>query len=164
VLLAPIAGHWVFNFEKTVDALQAAGAPKHEIQRLREQHAQNPRLSRLHADMVVSGNQAVCSGVPSAEYDFFGMHNHDGKVCGKAWHHEDRHDPGDMSKCYVRMAIVENRLQLEVKMSEGSPDLNDPDLVSSPPVDLDSAAKCDADKPAGGQWTPWITYVFTRPR
>ena len=60
-----------------------------------------------------------------------------------------------MSKCYVRMTTVENRLLLGVKMSENSPDLNDPDLVSSPPVDIDSAAKCDAEKPAAGTWTPW---------
>jgi hypothetical protein len=168
-LLAPFAGSWVFDFDKTIQAQEARGAPKQDIERLRKQHEQNPELGKLHADMALAGSQALCAGVPSAEYDFFGMHQHDGKVCGKAWHHEDRHDPGDMSKCYVRMAMAEDRLLMEVKMSERSPDLNDPDLASnlgekgnSPPVDIDSAAKCDADKPAVGAWTPWMIYVFTR--
>jgi hypothetical protein len=170
-LLAPFAGTWVFDFDKTTDAHQAAGASKEEIERLRKMYAQDPRLGRLHADLVITGNQAVGSGIPSEEYDFFAIHQHGNKVCGKAWHHEDRNDPGDMTKCYVRMAKVENRLQLEVRMSGGSSDLSDPDIAallaqnpSPPPVDLDTSAKCDADKPASGQWTPWLIYVFTRSR
>jgi hypothetical protein len=134
-------------------------------------YAQDPRSGRLHADLAITGNQAAGSGTPSEEYDFFAVHQHGNKVCGKAWHHEDRYDPGDMTKCFVRMAMVENRLQLEVRMSGRSSDLSDPDLAallaqnpSSPPVDIDTSAKCDADKPATGQWTPWITYVFTRSR
>jgi hypothetical protein len=75
--------------------------------------------------------------------------------------HEDRNDPGDMSKCYVRPSLVDHRLHLEVRMG-GEPDLNDPELQSSPQVDIDSAERCDADKPARGEWTPWITYVFAR--
>jgi hypothetical protein len=120
---------------------------------------------------VITGNQAVGSGIPSEEYDFFAIHQHGNKVRGKAWHHEDRSDPGDMTKCYVRMAMVVNRLQLEVRTSGRSPDLSDPDMAallaqnqSSPPVDLDTSAKCDADKPANGQWTPWTIAVFTRSR
>jgi hypothetical protein len=170
-LLAPFAGTWVFDFDKTIDAQQAAGASKEEIERLRKMYAQDPRLGRLHADLVITGNQAAGSGIPSEAYDFFAIHQHGNKVCGKAWHHEDRYDPGDMTKCYFRMAMVENRLQLEVRMSGRSSDLSDPDLAallarnpSSPPVDLDTSAKCDADKPASGQWTPWLIYVFTRSR
>jgi hypothetical protein len=162
VILAPYAGRWLFDFEKTAAALLASGAPKAEIERMRTMYAQNPKLRKLHGDMVVSGNQAVCSGMPSAQYDFFAMHDHGGKACGKAWHHEDRHDPGDMSKCYARLAIVDNRLELRVRMAEDSPQLDDPELESSPRVDLDSAAHCDADQPARGTWTPWIVYVFTR--
>jgi hypothetical protein len=163
-VLAPYAGTWAFDFDKTIDAQLASGAPKAEIDQMRKMYEQNPQHRKLHGDIVLAGNQAVCSGVPSAEYDFFNMHVHDGKACGKAWHHEDRHDPGDMSECYVRMKIVENRLVMEVKMSEQSPDLNDSDLASSPPVDLDSAARCDAEKPAKGDWSPWIVYVFNRSR
>ena len=65
----------------------------------------------MHNDMKISGNcAAVRSGVPSAEYRLFATHEHGGKVCGKAWHHEDRFDPGDMSKCYVRLSIIDNRM------------------------------------------------------
>ena len=170
-LLAPFAGTWVFDFDKTVDAQQEAGTTKDEIDRLRKMHAQDPRSGRLHADLVINGNQAVGSGIPSEAYDFFAVHQHGSKVCGKAWHHEDRYDPGDVTKCYFRMAMVEDRLQLEVRMSGRSSDLGDPDLAalvaqnpSSPPVDIDTSAKCDAEKPASGQWTPWLIYVFTRSR
>jgi hypothetical protein len=168
-LLAPFAGTWVFDFDKTIDAQQTAGATKDEIERLRKMYAQDPQFRRLYADLVITGNQAVGSGIPSEEYDFFAMHQHGNKVCGKAWHHEDRNDPGDMTKCYIRMAMVENRLQLEVRILGQSPDLSDPDMAaltaqnpSSPPVDLDTSAKCDADKPATGEWTPWTISVFTR--
>ena len=170
-LLAPFAGTWVFDFDKTIDAQQAAGTSKEEIERLRKMYAQDPQFRKLYADLVITGNQAVGSGIPSDEYDFFAIHQHGNKVCGKAWHHEDRNDPGDMTKCYVRMAMVENRLQLEVRTLGRSPNLSDPEMAallaqnpSSPPVDLDTSARCDADKPAGGEWTPWTISVFTRSR
>ena len=60
-----------------------------------------------------------------------------------------------MSKCYVRLSIIDNRLQFEVKMLEDSPDSADPDLNPSPPIDLESPAKCDAEKPVpddSGRW------------
>jgi hypothetical protein len=170
-LLAPFAGTWAFDFDKTVDAQRAAGVTKEEIERLRKMYAQDPQFRKLYADLVITGNQAVGSGIPSEEYDFFAIHQHGNKVCSKAWHHEDRHDPGDMTKCYVRMAKVENQLQLEVRTLGRSPDPSDPDMAallaqnpSSPPVDLDTSAKCDADKPAAGEWTPWTISVFKRSR
>jgi hypothetical protein len=161
-LLAPFSGGWAFDFEKTLAAQKAAGVSEENIERLRKLYAENPQLGRMHPDMTIKGNEAVCSGMPAAEYRFFAVHEHDGKVCGKAWHHEDRFDPGDMSKCYVRLQIVEGRLHFAVKMKEGLPELNDPDLRSSPPVDLDSSANCDADKPPGADWSDWSTSVFTR--
>ena len=90
------------------------------------------------------------------------MHQHNGKICGKAWHHEDRFDPGDMSKCFVRLSIIDNRLQFEIKMLEDSLDPADPDLNPSPPIDLESAAKCDAEKPVPGDSSRWSTFIFTR--
>jgi len=60
------------------------------------------------------------------EYDLFALHQHDQIVCGKAWHHEDPGDPGDMSKAWVRLESVEYELHLHVKMGD-SPDLADPD-------------------------------------
>ena len=63
-----------------------------------------------------------------------------------------------MSKCYVHMSTIDNRLHFEVKMS-GSPDLDDPDLQTDSPAEAGSAAQCDAENPAKGEWSPWITYV-----
>jgi hypothetical protein len=163
-MFAPFAGDWVFDFEQTLAAQKSAGASDQELEMLRKQHAQNPRVFDTHHDVTISGNEAVGSGVPSAEYRFFGMHKHGGKICGKAWHHEDRYDPGDMSKCYVRLWIADDRLHLEVRMGGEGPELDDPELRSSPAIEIDSADRCDADKPAHGQWSPWTHYVFTRRR
>lgn len=77
-------------------------------------------------------------------------------------HHEDRHDPGDMSKCYVRLANNDGRLYFSVRMQEGLPDLNDPDLLAAAPVGVGSVESCDADAPAGDQWSEWTTFVFHR--
>ena len=161
-LLAPFAGEWVLDLGKTLDAQKAGGATDEDVERLRKLHAENPQLPKLHPDMTIMGNVAVCSGTPSAEYRFFAMHQHGEKVCGKAWHHEDRFDPGDMSKCYVRLAIADNRLYLEVRMKEALSELSDPDLQPSPPTEHGSAAACDADSPPGDDWSEWTTYVFAR--
>jgi hypothetical protein len=100
----------------------------------------------------------VGSGLVQSEYDFFAMHRHGSTLCGKAWHHEDRFDPGDMSKCHVRLAIVDGALHLDVAMAEGLPDPQDPDLRGDPPVTGDPSA-CEAGKlPSKG----WTTSVFTR--
>jgi hypothetical protein len=160
--LAPFAGDWVFDFEKTLDARKAAGAMDDEIEKLRKLYADNPQFGKMHPDMAITGNEAVCSGMPSAEYRFFAMHEHDGTVCGKAWHHEDRFDPGDMSKCYVRLSVQDNYLHFEMKMKEGLPDLSDPDLLSTPPAEGGSAGECDADKPAGKDWGEWTSFVFAK--
>ena len=161
-LLSPFAGQWAFDFEKTLDAQKAAGATDKKIEKLRKLYARNPQFGKMHSDMTITGNEAVCSGLPPAEYWFFAMHEHDGKVCGKAWHHEDRFDPGDMSKCYVRLALKDDDLHFEMRMQEGLPDLNDPDLHSSAPAEGGSAAECDADNPAGKDWTEWTTFVFVK--
>ena len=115
----------------------------------------------MHPDLTIKGNVAVGNGLLSSEYRFFAMHKHDSTVCGKAWHHEDRNDPGDMSKCYVRLRIVGGDLHLEVNMLEGLPDLKDPDLLSNPPVEVDPS-KCDAGSAAARKPGDWATYVFSR--
>ena len=96
------------------------------------------------------------------EYRFFSMHEHDGKICGKAWHHEDRYDPGDMSKCYVRLWIENDELHFQFRMQALLPEMSDPDLTSSPPTEGGSAQTCDAERPAGDGWSNWATYVYTR--
>src|SRR5262249_4582265 len=126
-LLAPLAGRWDFDFEKTLDTQTAGGATAEQIDRLRKLYAGNPPLGKMHPDMTITGNEAVCTGTPTGEYRFFAMHQHDGKLCGKAWHHEDRFDPGDMSKCYVRLKLDVDRLVFELRMQEVM-DFNDPDL------------------------------------
>jgi|GEM_PF-2845721 len=161
-LLSPFAGAWAFDFDKTLAAQKAAGAPDEQVEKLRKLYSENPLLGKMHQDIKIRGNEAVGSGMPAVEYRFFAMHEHDGKVCGKAWHHEDRFDPGDMSKCYVRLVLKGNELSFEMRMQEGLPDLNDPDLRSLPPADAGSAAECDADNPPGKDWSEWTTFVFTR--
>jgi hypothetical protein len=163
-LLAPFAGDWVFDFERTLAAQKAAGATDEQIEKLRKLYAENPRFGKMHPDMTITGNVAVCAGFPAAEYRFFTMHEHDGKICGKAWHHEDRFDPGDMSKCYVRLKVSDNGLYFETRMKDGLPDPGDPDLRSTLPAEADSAATCDADSPAGKEWSEWTTFVFVKKR
>ncbi|HTI49850.1 MAG TPA: hypothetical protein VL475_02825 [Planctomycetaceae bacterium] len=161
-LMAPFAGAWTFDFDRTLDAQKAAGAVTDEqIRQLRQMYAANPALGKMHPDLTFDGNVAAGAGFPSSEYRFFGLHKHGEQVCEKAWHHEDRFDPGDMSKCYVRLSLVEGRLHLEVNMQDGLPDLNDPDLTSEPAVERD-ASQCDLEAKAGRKPEDWATYVFAR--
>lgn len=160
-LLAPLTGSWVRDVEKTLEAQKAAGAGEEQVAALREFYARSAEFGGMLSEMTITGNEAV--GKDGSEYRFFAMHQHDGKICGKAWHHEDRYDPGDMSKCYARMKLDGKVLYLEVKMKDGLPDLNDPDLgPSSLPAEGGSAATCDADTPAGSDWGEWTTTVFAR--
>lgn len=157
-LLSQFAGQWVFDFDKTLAAQKAAGMSDGQIAQLRKLYADNSVLGKMHPDLTIKGNVAIGPGIPSSEYRFFGMHNHGAKVCGKAWHHEDRLDPGDMSKCHVRLSVVDGDLHLEVNMLDGLPDPNDPDLLSTPAVESD-VSKCDAEKQSAADWA---TYVFSR--
>lgn len=161
VLMTPFAGEWAFEFDKTLAAQKTAGVSNQQIEQLRKFHADNPALGPMHPDLTFDGNVAVGAGLPSSEYRLFGLHQHGSKVCGKAWHHEDRHDPGDMSKCYVRLELVGGELHLEVNMLEDSPDLNDPDLASEPPTEAD-VAKCEVAAKVGNPAGDWSTFVFAR--
>ncbi len=160
-LMAPLAGKWTFALDKTLDAQKQAGATDEQIAMSRKFHESNPVFGKMHPDMTFEGDQAVGAGLLSSEYRFFGMHTHGSKLCGKAWHHEDRHDPGDMSKCHVRLEVVKGDLYMEVYMQDGLPDLDDPDLRSEPPTEGD-AAQCDIDTKASQKPRDWMTYVFTR--
>ena len=160
-LLAPFSGKWTCDFEKTLDAFRAAGVPEESINRSRKFHEENPQFGNIHPDLEITGDLAVCGSLLSSEYRFFAMHEHDGKICGKAWHHEDRYDPCDMSKCYIRLKLNGNDLQMDVKMQGRGPDLNDPDFNEQPP-EGGSAQECDAENPPGEDWDKWITYIFTR--
>lgn len=183
-MLEPFQGKWQFDFDRTLAAWEAAGVPEQQIENARKRKSQDPpklppelenalraagqnpeqhraAMRSLHADFTIDGHVALCSGLPQAEYRFFGLHDHDGFVCGKAWHHEDRHDPGDMSKCYVKLKLVGDELHFRVRMQESLPD-SDRDLTNSPPIVLDSSSGCDADHPSGTDWSEWETFVFVR--
>jgi hypothetical protein len=156
-LLAPFQGTWRFDVEQTLAARKAAGAPEDEIARLRKMYEARPELIPK-GDLVIRDNEALGFHRPSAEYRFFHLHRHaDGTVCGKAWHHEDRFDPGDMSKCHVRLAIIDGRLHFRSHMAEGLPDLNDPDLESPLPVELEDVEKCEAK--SGKDWDELMVFV-----
>jgi len=164
VLLAPFAGDWEIDFEKTLEVGKAAGMSDEHIQRTREMRAASPGFaSVMFPDLSFTGNIAVgdTSTLLEPEYRFFAMHEHDGKVCGKAWHHEDRFDPGDMSKRRVRLSIEDGLLYLEVKMWNPTVELDDPDFAKMSPPDGGSVEDCVADD-LGSDWTEWMTYVYTR--
>jgi hypothetical protein len=155
--LQPVQGGWRLDHEKTLAAWQAERVPAAEIAQAR---AVGPS-SRLHPDMTIVGDVAVLSGFPEGEYRFFALHPHDRWICGKAWHHEDRHDPGDMSKCYVRLEPKDGELRLSVRMEDAGAELDDPD-VSEMPTTAGSAAECQADAAPEPDWSPWATFVFVK--
>lgn len=161
-LLAPFAGQWTCDVERTLAGFKAAGATDENLEELRKAHHQNPQLGEIHPDLHIAGDVAVSPGPLSAEYRFFAMHQHSDKVCGNAWHHEDRFDPGDMTKCYVRLWVKDGLLYMDLRMQEASPELDDPELLSMPAPEGGTAAQCDADKPASSGWGEWTTYVFQR--
>ena len=59
---------------KNVRARRAAGATEKDIEELRKLGALHPQFGRMHPDMTITGNEAVCSGIPTAEYRFFAVH------------------------------------------------------------------------------------------
>jgi hypothetical protein len=154
-LLAPFAGRWIFDFDKTHSSVGNAGTADEAI-----------TLGDLHPDINITGDVVLYAddmfdGQISSEYRLFAMHQHGDKVCGKARFHEDRFDPGDMSKCYVRLTLNDDTLQMEIRMQDGWPADNDPDLSDSLAVESGSIEECDANNP-GTDWSDWMTYVFTR--
>lgn len=162
-LLDPFAGAWTCSVPATLAAREAAGVPAEETTRLREFLEKTPGVQLFHSDFTIRGNLAIGAGLPSSEYRFFSLHRHGPQVCGKAWHHEDRFNPGDMSKCYVRLELVDGRLHFRYRMQDGLIDLNDPDLKETLAV-VGDAAGCTADKPPGGDWSEWMLLVFDRKR
>jgi hypothetical protein len=66
-----------------------------------------------------------------------------------------------MSKCLVRLRLQGGELHLDVNMHEEQVDLNDPNLIGSPPIVMDSK-DCDAPDAKGSDRNGWSTYVFVR--
>ena len=185
-LLDPFQGRWKFDFERTMAVWKAQGVADRRIKSVRDFAEKNRTMeippdvarllksegrdpqewrdefTRLHSDLSIDGHVATGEGLLSEEYRFFGLHAHDGVVCGKAWHHEDRFDPGDMSKCYVRFRKTSDELHLDVFFGEESIEPDDPDLVGLPPLVLGPGGKCEAPQPRGSDVDEWTTYVFVR--
>lgn len=185
-ILEPFQGEWKFDQNRTLAQWQAEGIPEEEVVRIREMYGKlaesemppealkamqaagvdaaqvRKSLSTMHPDLTFQGHVAICSGFPSGEYRLFGIHKHGQEICGKAWHHEDRFDPGDMSKCYVKLAIEGDELRFGVRMQDGWPQDDDPDLRETLPILAESDSVCDAEESAGSDWGEWSTYVFVR--
>ncbi len=186
-MLEPFQGKWQFDQERTFAQWEAEGMSEEEIDQVREFYGKMAQtelpaesqkalraagidpsqlaesIGRMHPDLTFQGHVAIGDSVPAEEYRLFAIHEHDQHVCAKAWHHEDRLDPGDMSKCYVRLAVEGGELHFQMRMQDGWPDLGDPDLTDKLPILAGSDHVCDADAPAGKNWSEWTTYVFVRP-
>lgn len=166
-LLDPFQGHWKCDREKTYALWKKQGKQAAvEAQQTAEAELRaSPQAKDLvgmikfpHPDITITGNVIRGDGLLGGEYDLFALHQHDQVVCGKAWHHEDPGDPGDMSKAWVRLELVDYELHLHVKMGD-SPDLSDPDITTMPLL-----ADANTCKTAGEKVTSedWSTYVFLR--
>jgi len=153
-LMKPFEGVWQFDLEKTIALMKSQGVPQAQLDQMRTVAAFMP------SEMKINGNIAVLPGIVEGEYMLFALHPHNQRVCGKAWHHEDRHDPGDMSKCYVRLELKSSDLHFSTREAEDSADPNDPDIIN-PPIVAGSAQTCGADAAAQPQWSPWMTYVYS---
>jgi hypothetical protein len=158
-LLQPFAGVWVCDDDATIKLDQEAGASEAQLKGY--ELARKINGGKLHSDITITGNCIHYGDALNAEYYLFGLHQHGDYACGKAWHHEDRHDPGDMSKCYVRLKLKGDLLYLETKMQDGNPELSDGD-IDTQKIEAGSAATCTAEMPPGEDWSDWSTLVFRR--
>jgi hypothetical protein len=157
--MQPFQGSWKFDLQKTLALWQAQGVPQSDIAQVRTLAT----AMTIHHDMTIGGNVALFSASPQGSYDFFALHPHNQWVCGKAWLHEDRGDPGDMVKCYARLELKEEgkELHLSTRMHDDAADPTDPDVANMPPT-AGSATTCTGDSDPHPPWSPWRTYVFVR--
>jgi len=129
--MAPLAGKWVFDLEKTLAANEVVveGEPSAKL-----------RKTYGHADLTLEGNSAVAAGASGPEYRFFRMHKHGSATCGVAWLVDDRFKPEAVGKCYVRFEMTGDELRMRVFMREYA-DLDDPEVAVEPPLEGD-ASEC----------------------
>jgi hypothetical protein len=157
-IMQPFQGAWRFSLAKTLALWQAEGVPVAEIAEAKKLATAFP----LHPDMSITGDTAVLSPLPLVgEYKFFALHPHNAWLCGKAWHHEDRNDPGDMDKYLTRLKLHAGDLHLHFRVPEDAADPKDPDVTKMPTL-AGSATTCTADAQTDPPWSPWRTYVFER--
>jgi hypothetical protein len=158
--MQPFQGAWKFDLQKTLAQWKADGVPAKEIAGAKRMAQGFP----LHQDMTIQGDAAVLSAAgrgAEGEYAFFALHPHNAWTCGKAWHHEDRHDPGDMSKCYARLRLQDTDLHLALRIDANPPNPGDPDIANQPPA-AGSSTTCGADAATDPPWSAWRTYVFVK--
>jgi hypothetical protein len=181
-LLEPFQGEWTVSEDRTFDlwrrqgkgeAVEQTKAMRKRLTEVQEKKSAADRgamklagvdaaLRRLHADLSITGDTFIGSGFLSQEYRLFAIHQHGPIVCAKAWFHEDRHDPGDMSKCWVRLERVGDDFHFHVKMQDDTADTEkDPDLTSMPTLVDAKSCEVAGEKPESKEWT---TFVFVRPR
>jgi hypothetical protein len=184
-MLAPFEGVWSYDQDRTFNAWRAQGVSEDQIAKAREAEALEAKTfadvaQQMRAQGLDPGrfgnadgktrpnleiNGHVLSGIvlPGDECRLYELHQHGATVCGKAWHHEDPGDPGDMSKCYVQLSMVGEELRVRFRMQDGLPDLEDPDLRGDPAIVAAPGNECHADAPLGRDWDEWSTCIFLRP-
>jgi hypothetical protein len=160
-ILAPFKGKWNYNDTKTMAYWKATNIPANEIAQVQKMK----QLAPAHPNMTLGGDLAILHGPGPMEgqYQFYALHPHVQLVCGKAWHHEDRFDPGDMDKYLIRLELRDNDLYLSIRGHEDAADPNDPEVVTMP-ILSGSSSTCTADAGKDPPWSPWRTYIFDRAR
>ena len=153
----PFAGQWDFDADSTF-ALMEERIDNPDAIRISRQFHEN--VMPLHQNLSIAGTTLTGDGFPPSEYQLFALHKHGDVLCGKAWHHEDRHDPGDMSKCLVQLEIVDSKLKLTVYQFDGLPDLDDPELYSSPASS--DADGCQTSESIESEPNEWAIYFFDK--
>jgi hypothetical protein len=158
-ILSPFEGEWKYNDAKTMAYWKATNIPANEIAQVQKMKS----LAAAHPDMTLAGDLAILHGPGPMEgqYQFYALHAHPQFVCGKAWHHEDRHDPGDMDKYLIRLELRDSDLYLSIRAHQDAADPNDPEVVTMP-ILAGSATTCTADAEKDPPWSPWRTYIFDR--
>jgi len=155
-ILAPFKGKWNYNHAKTMAYWKAIGISTNEIAEVNKVAAAFPP----HPNMTLGGDLAVLHGpATEGQYQFYALHQHPQFVCGKAWHHEDRQDPGDMDKYLVRLELRDGNLYLSIRVNDDAADPNDPEVANAPTLGGD-AKTCTADSQRDPPWSPWRTYIF----
>ncbi len=171
-LLDPFQGQWdcdragtfaLWKSQGKGDRVQSAEEfEKHLDKEFAKKH--DPTLTELrrdspHCDITIKGNIIFGRGALAEEHDLFALHAHGSVVCGKAWFHEDRHDPGDMSKVWIRLELVGDELRIHIKDGD-FPDQEDADMLERPT--LVDASKCETAKEKV-ESQAWNSFVFRRP-
>jgi hypothetical protein len=144
-LLEPFQGEWKFHNrpetgQHSSKVLQGSGGP----------------------DLRINGHIITEQTPMGSEFRLFELHEHDGRVCGKAWFHEDPHDPGDMSKVYITMELDDNTLTLRTHYPTESVDINDPDLQHANPVISKTPSVCPVASMDDGDSEAWDVVNYIR--